>query len=268
MLATIERSFFDRSGDHFIWFDNYHALFTTPSIRKAIENNAIWVAVVPAHRDRDRTRVRGAHRAHRVVRRVQDGRVHADGRVAVRGRRDLARDVPAGSVAGRRQRGDRRRARRDLAAGGTVGRAPLGPQRHGHVVDRHRPQVAPSTGPDSVARADGHPADADPEGLQAGHRAGEEAGRDHRHGLARLQARRRRAGQGRAGRARASGRDRRAEVDIRLHASGRRRRPRTARSRSRDSPPEPTRRRSARTPSASRSRASAGSGKTSSRLRS
>ena len=48
MLATIERSFFDRSGDHFIWFDNYHALFTTPSIRKAIENNAIWVAVVPA----------------------------------------------------------------------------------------------------------------------------------------------------------------------------------------------------------------------------
>jgi alpha-glucoside transport system permease protein len=48
VLATIERSFFDRSGDHFIWFDNYHALFTTPSIRKAIENNAIWVAVVPA----------------------------------------------------------------------------------------------------------------------------------------------------------------------------------------------------------------------------
>jgi alpha-glucoside transport system permease protein len=48
VFATIERSFFDRSGDHFIWFDNYHALFTTPSIRKAIENNAIWVAVVPA----------------------------------------------------------------------------------------------------------------------------------------------------------------------------------------------------------------------------
>jgi alpha-glucoside transport system permease protein len=48
VFATIERSFFDRSGDHFIWFQNYHALFTTPSIRKAIENNAIWVAVVPA----------------------------------------------------------------------------------------------------------------------------------------------------------------------------------------------------------------------------
>jgi alpha-glucoside transport system permease protein len=48
VFATIERSFFDRSGNNFIWFDNYHALFTTPSIRKAIENNAIWVAVVPA----------------------------------------------------------------------------------------------------------------------------------------------------------------------------------------------------------------------------
>ena len=48
VFATIERSFFDRSGNKFVGFDNYHALFTTPSIRTAIENNAIWVAVVPA----------------------------------------------------------------------------------------------------------------------------------------------------------------------------------------------------------------------------
>ena len=48
VVATIRRSFYDRSGDNFIGFSNYHALFTTPSIRTAIENNAIWVAVVPA----------------------------------------------------------------------------------------------------------------------------------------------------------------------------------------------------------------------------
>ena len=48
VFATIDRSFFDRSGNKFVGIDNYHALFTTPSIRTAIENNAIWVAVVPA----------------------------------------------------------------------------------------------------------------------------------------------------------------------------------------------------------------------------
>jgi alpha-glucoside transport system permease protein len=48
VIATVRRSFYDRSGDNFIGFANYHALFTTPSIRTAIENNALWVAVVPA----------------------------------------------------------------------------------------------------------------------------------------------------------------------------------------------------------------------------
>jgi alpha-glucoside transport system permease protein len=48
VVATVKRSFYDRSGSNFIALDNYHALFTTPSIRTAIENNAIWVAVVPA----------------------------------------------------------------------------------------------------------------------------------------------------------------------------------------------------------------------------
>jgi alpha-glucoside transport system permease protein len=48
VIYTMQRSLFDRSGDHFIWFDNYKTLFTTDTTRTAIKNNAIWVAVVPA----------------------------------------------------------------------------------------------------------------------------------------------------------------------------------------------------------------------------
>ena len=47
-VYTAWRSLYDRNGNHFIWFANYHTLFTTPEIRTAIKNNAIWVAVVPA----------------------------------------------------------------------------------------------------------------------------------------------------------------------------------------------------------------------------
>jgi alpha-glucoside transport system permease protein len=47
-IRTIVRSFFDRSGNHFVWFDNYKALFTTDTLLTAIKNNAIWVGVVPA----------------------------------------------------------------------------------------------------------------------------------------------------------------------------------------------------------------------------
>ena len=47
-IKTGYRSFFDRSGDHFIWFDNYKTIFTTETITTAIKNNAIWVGVVPA----------------------------------------------------------------------------------------------------------------------------------------------------------------------------------------------------------------------------
>src|SRR5919204_1760241 len=45
---TIVRSFFDASGNHFVWFDNYKSLFTTDILRTAIKNNAIWIGVVPA----------------------------------------------------------------------------------------------------------------------------------------------------------------------------------------------------------------------------
>jgi alpha-glucoside transport system permease protein len=47
-IRTVLRSFFDRTGDSFIWFDNYKTLFTSDTLVKAIQNNAIWLAVVPA----------------------------------------------------------------------------------------------------------------------------------------------------------------------------------------------------------------------------
>jgi alpha-glucoside transport system permease protein len=47
-VRTIVRSFFDQSGGTFIWFDNYRTLFTSDTLVKAIQNNAIWLAVVPA----------------------------------------------------------------------------------------------------------------------------------------------------------------------------------------------------------------------------
>ncbi|HSK16108.1 MAG TPA: sugar ABC transporter permease [Gaiellaceae bacterium] len=46
-VQTVYRSFFDRSGDNFIWFDNYTRLFSDANTLTAIKNNAIWVGVVP-----------------------------------------------------------------------------------------------------------------------------------------------------------------------------------------------------------------------------
>src|SRR5437764_6069699 len=47
-IRTIIRSFFDASGHKFIGFDNYKTLFTTDTLKTAIKNNALWLAVVPA----------------------------------------------------------------------------------------------------------------------------------------------------------------------------------------------------------------------------
>ncbi|HEU0335280.1 MAG TPA: hypothetical protein VFR43_01930, partial [Gaiellaceae bacterium] len=47
-IRTIIRSFYDRSGDEFVWFENYERMFTTEVLQTAIKNNAIWVLVVPA----------------------------------------------------------------------------------------------------------------------------------------------------------------------------------------------------------------------------
>jgi alpha-glucoside transport system permease protein len=47
-VKTFIRSLFDRSGENFIWFENYETLFTSDNLVTAIKNNSIWVAVVPA----------------------------------------------------------------------------------------------------------------------------------------------------------------------------------------------------------------------------
>jgi alpha-glucoside transport system permease protein len=49
-IYTIIRSFFGQHGFIGTWvgIDNYKTLFTTSSLKTAIKNNAIWVAVVPA----------------------------------------------------------------------------------------------------------------------------------------------------------------------------------------------------------------------------
>ena len=48
-LYTIARSFFGREGfDEFVGVDNYETLFTQDDLLTAIQNNAIWVLVVPA----------------------------------------------------------------------------------------------------------------------------------------------------------------------------------------------------------------------------
>ncbi|HEX2503262.1 MAG TPA: sugar ABC transporter permease, partial [Miltoncostaeaceae bacterium] len=45
---TILRSFYDRTGDAFVGFDNYTEIFTNDALLKSVTNNLIWVAVVPA----------------------------------------------------------------------------------------------------------------------------------------------------------------------------------------------------------------------------
>jgi alpha-glucoside transport system permease protein len=46
-IRTIIRSFFNRSGDEFVWFENYERIFTSDVLLTAVKNNAIWVLVVP-----------------------------------------------------------------------------------------------------------------------------------------------------------------------------------------------------------------------------
>jgi alpha-glucoside transport system permease protein len=46
-IHTIIRSFYDRSGDNFVWFDNYETIFTSDILVTAVKNNLLWVLVVP-----------------------------------------------------------------------------------------------------------------------------------------------------------------------------------------------------------------------------
>ena len=48
MIKTIIRSFYGRDGSDFVGIDNYRTLFSSDTLVRAIENNAIWVIVVPA----------------------------------------------------------------------------------------------------------------------------------------------------------------------------------------------------------------------------
>ena len=47
-IRTIIRSFYDRQGTKFVWFDNYHKLFTDQTLQTAIKNNFLWILIVPA----------------------------------------------------------------------------------------------------------------------------------------------------------------------------------------------------------------------------
>jgi alpha-glucoside transport system permease protein len=47
-ISTIIRSFYDRSGDEFVGFDNYETLFSDDTLFTAIRNNFLWVLIVPA----------------------------------------------------------------------------------------------------------------------------------------------------------------------------------------------------------------------------
>lgn len=47
-IATIWRSLFDKSGEDFVGLQNYVDIFTTDNLVTALQNNVLWVAVVPA----------------------------------------------------------------------------------------------------------------------------------------------------------------------------------------------------------------------------
>jgi alpha-glucoside transport system permease protein len=47
-VRTVIRSFYDREGTRFVGLDNYKTLFTSDTLVTAIENNVLWIAVVPA----------------------------------------------------------------------------------------------------------------------------------------------------------------------------------------------------------------------------
>jgi alpha-glucoside transport system permease protein len=46
-IRTIIRSFYDRQGDTFVWFDNYRTLFSDDTLLTAIKNNFLWILIVP-----------------------------------------------------------------------------------------------------------------------------------------------------------------------------------------------------------------------------
>src|SRR3954470_8815352 len=47
-VYTIVRSLYDRNGSNFVGLDNYQELFSQETLTRAIRNNVLWLAVVPA----------------------------------------------------------------------------------------------------------------------------------------------------------------------------------------------------------------------------
>ena len=90
-------------------------------------------------RDRDRAHLRRPDRAGQLVGRVQDGRLHADGDLRVRRRRDLADHVRAGPDLRRGQRRDRRSSQDAVSA-----RPACSPT--ARAVDRRRSTGSPEQG--------------------------------------------------------------------------------------------------------------------------
>ena len=113
VVYTVLRSFFGQSGYLGTWvgLDNYKRLFTTSTLRTAIKNNAIWVAVVPAFVTSIGLLFAVLHREDQMEGRLQDGRLPADGDLRIRDRRHLADHVPAGPESRRRQRTDAQSSR-------------------------------------------------------------------------------------------------------------------------------------------------------------
>ena len=108
-VRTIFRSFFDTSGDSFVWFDNYEQIFTSDMLLTAVKNNFIWIAVVPALVTIFGLDLRRLDGAGQLVGRLQDRGLHADGHLGLRSGHHVAHHLHPGSGAGCLERGDRGR---------------------------------------------------------------------------------------------------------------------------------------------------------------
>ena len=202
-VSTIIRSFYDRSGDEFIGLDNYETLFTR---RDAADRDPQQLPLAPRRpgvRDGGRARVRRSPGADPLLDRLQGRRLHADGDLALRRRRDLAVHVREGPEPGHDQRGDRGGEGRRQPGGRALVGASLDRRAHRRPGGRPRAAGAARAGRRRAARADRDPDVGRPRGRRAGRRPGGARRRHHRGRVAGLQAGRRDAGRGRGRGARA-----------------------------------------------------------------
>ena len=61
-ISTFIQSFFDKTGENFVGWDNYIWAFTNPEGFWSIINTIIWVLFVPTVATIARPRLRGVHR--------------------------------------------------------------------------------------------------------------------------------------------------------------------------------------------------------------